>query len=452
MYGYPRKILVFTLVSFFFLGCFNPKENRDKVLPANTIPSSKAKHKYTNSYNILEYLKKINKQFLPPVVKQYFDEKGNIKAELVDNRTVKFFTAEEKYARLVQIKLLKTGDNKDVLFISGIKKDSLNYQSYFYALGRQGNQFPNITLLIIPDKVIQIFKLELNTAFHYHHLYNFWAYISDASNYALDFDFHGDNAYVSSCFLSMGGTPEQCKVIMQLIWTGSKFIFKLITPKSDDNGLLSSQELEKVRRYISLEEAFKEPENVYILDLQDNGLTKLPDNISVFSHLQILILSNNYLDSLPTAIGSLPNLQVLRADGNHLKALPREMGNLRNLTELTLANNRLTWIPYEFARLEKLQKLDLSYNRLHVLAFDMSGLQKLYSLELQGNRLEKVPSQIFKLKNLIYLDLSENPIKVIPREFIFMKKLQYLVISKTLIDSSQVNYLRLKRPDLQIVY
>ena len=446
-----NKIITNILIlSLLFIGCFKSQEGPNKLTSSNN--ATHEQKTISTPPQIIDFLKQIDKQYLPPIVQNYFKKHGDVSIYLIDKQTIKFYENKGSSAHFAQIKLLKTSNNKEIIFINGIEKDSLKYESYFYALLRQKNNFPNITLLIIPDQVIQIFKLELNTQIVYRRLGNFWAYISDSSSYALDFDFHGDNAYVSRCFLTMGGKPEMCNVIMNFIWIGNKFTFKMLFSNTQSSNLLSEEELEQVRRYTSLDKALIDPENVYIIDLQGENLQKLPSDIGLFKHLQILILTDNNLDSLPDELGQLTNLQVLRAENNRIKYLPSSLGNLTNMTELSLANNQISWIPYEYARLINLQKLDLSNNNLQILAFDMSGLQNLYSLELAYNKFKKVPSQIFKLKKLLYLDLSYNPIKLIPREFLFMPSLQYLIITGTEIDSSQINYLKLKRPNLQVVY
>ncbi len=445
-----RLFVNILVISLLFVGCFKSQQGAHKLINSANVGTEQKSAPVQPP--ILDFLKTINKQYLPALVKDYFEQKNNIQINVLDNYTVKFYQKKGTTADMVQVKLLLTTSNKAVLFINGIRKDSLFYQSYFYSLLKQNNQYPNVTLMIMPEQVIQIFKIELNTQLLYRRLGNFWAYMTDSSSYAMDFDFHGENAYVSRCFLTMGGKPEMCNVIVRLIWTGNKFIFRLVSSRPASKGLLSEDELERVRRYTSLDQAFIDPEDVYILDLQGENIDHIPTSFTAFTHLQILILSDNNLDSLPDELGQLQNLQVLRADNNNISYISPAIGNLRNLTELSLSGNKISWVPYEFARLESLEKLDLSQNQLQVLAFDMADLQHMYSLEIAGNKFSSVPSQIFKLKKLLYLDISNNPIKVIPREFIFMPSLQYLVITGTKIDSSQVNYLKIKRPNLQVIY
>ena len=436
-------------ITFLFLGCFKSQDRANKISPNNITTKQK---KEEISIEVIDLLEKIDKKYLPQIIQKYFKGSNDVKLEIIDNTAIKFYYEQGAHANLVQVKLLKSLNNRYILFINGVKKDSLKYQSFFYALLKQNTDYPNITLLIIPDQIIQVFKLELNVSIVYSRLGSFWAYLSDSSSYALDFDFHGDNAYISKCFLSFGGKKEVCNIFARFIWTGNKFIFKIVSSNNQSSELLSLEELEHVRRFTSINKALVDPENVYIIDLQGANINYLPNTIVLFKHLQILVLSDNNLDSLPDVLGELKNLQVLRAENNHISYLPPSLGNLTNLLELSLSNNNIKWVPYEYARLINLQKLDLSNNNIEFLAFDMGRLQKLYSLELSNNKLEKVPTQIFKLKNLLYLDLSYNPIKVIPREFLFMPSLQYLILTGTNIDSAQINYLKLKRPNLQVVY
>ncbi len=452
---FSKISLVFTLFLLALLfGCKeSQKTNPAKLTPPQTKLNQSSQQAQTGKeQKIIQILKNTDLSRFPSVVELYFRGNQNIQIAYLDNTTLKLISKlDNNNLSVVQIHLLDSQNNNHIIFINATKRDSLLYSNYYYVLSVFKNKTQNITLYVVPEEIPQILKLELGTEFHYQKLGNFWAYITENTHYLLDFNFFGNVCFVQKCFLSAQNHKQNCKKIVKLTWTGNKFAFKLIDYKRNSN-LLTSEQLDKVKRYTNLDVALANPSKVYILDLDGKGISKLPPDIKYLKKLQILILSNNNLDSLPEEIGELSNLQILRAENNNIAYIPKSLGFLYYLEELNLANNRLNWIPYEFANLKNLEKLNVSGNELDVLAFDMSNLQNLYSINLSKNKFEKIPYQIFKLKHLIYLDLSNNPVKVLPRELIDMHSLQYLVIKNTLIDTNQIKYLKLKRQDLQIIY
>ncbi len=442
------RTLIFLLFIIFNLSC---KETHKNITSKPSSLHNVAKEYKASDPAIIRVLRAMDLSYFPPVLRLYFEGNKMIKTDYVDNTTLRIKSAIENKSILLQIKLLTNNDNSYVFFVNAIKQDSLVYNSYFYVVQYSNSRVENITLYVIPEDFLQILRLEFKTEFLYKKLGNFWAYISNQSHSALDFSFYGNIALVKQCFLFTAEKKYKCNAFLKLIWTGQKFIFKLLKDSSSA-GLLDEKQLDKVKRFTSLQEALINPEQVYILDLNGKGLKTLPDQIVRLKRLQILILSNNSLERLPEQIGQISHLQILRADHNKLKTVPKSMGNLFYLQELDLSHNQIAWIPYEFANLKHLEKLSLAYNDLDVLAFNMSNLDYLFSLNLSHNKFSKVPYQVFNLKNLVYLDLSYNPIKVLPREFIDMSQLQYLIIKNTLVDTSQVRYLQLKRKDLKIIF
>ncbi len=451
------KIKLFIpFISLLLAFSFSCRENAgSKTTDVSTIPQIKPKKQnvsQSKDYTIVKILKKIDKSHFPPIINQYLNGNPNIKVSYIDNSKIILSTGSGSNFYDLQVKLIENPDKKLIFFINGIKRDSLNFQSYFYVLEYDRGNFQNITLYVFPESVNQIIKLELESDLHYAHLGNFWAYLSGISHYALNFEFFGNVCIIKRCFLSTSNNTDNCKQFLRLTWNGSNFSFKLVDQLPSKSPLLSAKELDQVMRYSTFDDALANPKSVYILDLDGKGISTLPAQLVLLEKLQILVLNNNYLDSLPDMIGDLSHLQIIRAENNNIKYIPKSIGYLYYLEELDLANNKISWLPYEMANLKNLEKLNVSGNRLQVLAFDMSNMQHLVSIDISKNQFEKIPYQIFKLKNLIYLDLSNNPIKILPRELIDMKSLQYLIIKNTLIDTNQIKYLKVKRQDLQIIY
>ncbi|EMY24618.1 leucine rich repeat protein [Leptospira interrogans serovar Australis str. 200703203] len=111
----------------------------------------------------------------------------------------------------------------------------------------------------------------------------------------------------------------------------------------------------KPGEYTDLEEAFKNPKDVLVLNYRDNEenpLKTLPKEIGNLQNLKELYLSANEITTLPPEIGNLKNLQVLSLNGNRLETIPKEIGNLKNLKELSIEWNKLQTLPKEIGNLK----------------------------------------------------------------------------------------------------
>lgn len=114
-----------------------------------------------------------------------------------------------------------------------------------------------------------------------------------------------------------------------------------------------------------------------LLDLSNQGLTKVPDNVFNMTNLQELNISNNKITgALQSQIGQLKNLKVLNASNNLMTGVPAEVGQLTNLQILNLSNNQLTGLPNELGNLKNLQTFNISGNNYSTQ--DLNGIiQKL---------------------------------------------------------------------------
>lgn len=135
--------------------------------------------------------------------------------------------------------------------------------------------------------------------------------------------------------------------------------------------------------YENLEEALKNPDKVYRLDLRKNKLKTFPLEILKFKNLQELDLSKNKLDSLPEQIGTLTNLHLLNVSGNNLEYLPDSIGELINLKKLVASRNSLQALPKRIGDLQHLEILDLWENNLSVFPEEMRKLKKLRWMDLR---------------------------------------------------------------------
>ncbi|PKP36096.1 MAG: hypothetical protein CVT98_09180 [Bacteroidetes bacterium HGW-Bacteroidetes-15] len=149
-------------------------------------------------------------------------------------------------------------------------------------------------------------------------------------------------------------------MLKQLFSFISIFLFATIVNAQ----LLDSLSLEEKYEYTSLEEALKNPKDVYKLNLKRKKIIDLPKEIYQLSNLQILILRNNKITDIPISINKLVNLQYLDLSRNKIKEVPAEMFDLINLKSLSLSQNEIEFLPKEISKLENLEYLDLWGNQI----------------------------------------------------------------------------------------
>ena len=135
--------------------------------------------------------------------------------------------------------------------------------------------------------------------------------------------------------------------------------------------LLNAEQLEREKWFYSIDEAMRDPNNVYKLSLEDTKLTFFPMEVRRFPNLQVLNLSDNKIKKIPIEIADLTNLQILILTKNKLRVLPDEMKELANLEKLYLGKNRFVAIPAWVGGLSKLRHMDLSFNNLTSYEIDL---------------------------------------------------------------------------------
>lgn len=166
--------------------------------------------------------------------------------------------------------------------------------------------------------------------------------------------------------------------------------------------------MDKVRSVI-LDAARRKVEE---LDLNNRGITTLPPEIGLLTHLRRLKISNSY--------GTEPK--------NHIISLPAEIKELRNLSELDLSKNGLTALPKNLGELKSLSSLDASENNLQSLPEDFGQLNQLTEVTLYGNDFTSFPAELFQLRKLESINLARNPIPLIPSAIDKLKKLQVFIM------------------------
>jgi Leucine-rich repeat (LRR) protein len=176
---------------------------------------------------------------------------------------------------------------------------------------------------------------------------------------------------------------------------------------------LDSSQLNK--EFFSLDEALKNPINVYRLDLSNQNIDFSDTMWSIFTNLQYLSLKNDHLKEIPSGSGYLKSLTVLDLSGNDFTVLPSTFVNLVNLKELYINDDKY----FQFDKnipilmnLPNLISLHVENDGLTSLPKDVFRLSHLESLYLNNNQFKNIPIELKELKTLKYLDLHDNKFKL----------------------------------------
>ncbi len=109
----------------------------------------------------------------------------------------------------------------------------------------------------------------------------------------------------------------------------------------------------------TIPESLRKFEKLYILNLENVGLKKIPDWINELK-LDFLCLNGNELEELPNSITDLNYLGILDLSNNSLSSIPESLGNM-GFQFLNLDNNQLKTIPLSFLNIE-VDELELQGN------------------------------------------------------------------------------------------
>ncbi|KAK9763610.1 hypothetical protein K7432_009557 [Basidiobolus ranarum] len=177
---------------------------------------------------------------------------------------------------------------------------------------------------------------------------------------------------------------------------------------------------------------------VKILNLSHNRFTEFPEELNLFTSLEVLDLSHNTITGgLPKGLPkALTRLKVLRLHGNQITELPETLGEITQLETLILGSifggNQLQSFPEKcISRLVKLKELDLTQNLLVSLPSDIGHFESaLERLAVSGNRLLSLPCSIGLCRLLRSLDLSRNSLLDLPIEITDLNGLETLDLTE----------------------
>jgi RNA polymerase sigma factor (sigma-70 family) len=165
-------------------------------------------------------------------------------------------------------------------------------------------------------------------------------------------------------------------------------------------------------RYTTWDEAYKEPDSVQWLDLQNQNLNDFTEKIKPFLKIKALELTEYGITELPSGIEQLKNLQRLNLRHNHLVQLPSDLVQLTQLRNLNLSKNAWQELPEVAGQLPALQKLNLSENPALYFSQALQVLGKSKTLDhliLNKNNINLLPKEISHLSYLVALELGKNP-------------------------------------------
>ncbi|MDD2729830.1 leucine-rich repeat-containing protein kinase family protein [Malikia sp.] len=155
-------------------------------------------------------------------------------------------------------------------------------------------------------------------------------------------------------------------------------------------------------------EIFELADQLEILDLSGNALTKLPDDLPRLHRLRVLFCSDNPFTELPEVLGRCEQLEMVGFKSCRIETVAGAALPSR-LRWLILTDNRIEQLPPEIGRCDRLQKLALAGNRLRALPSEMAACHNLELLRISANRLAELPGWLLALPRLSWLAGAGNP-------------------------------------------
>lgn len=167
------------------------------------------------------------------------------------------------------------------------------------------------------------------------------------------------------------------------------------------------------RTYTSLQEALKEPQQVYRLKLTKlDNRDSLPEELFTLTELRELTIKGCKLCVLNQNIDKLTKLESLNLDKNKLVRLPETIGNLQKLKFLCISRNLMETLPESISKMTELTYIDAWDNPLYILPESIKSLQKtLKTLDLRQIPLTKsefkVMQELLPFTEILFTDICE---------------------------------------------
>ncbi len=186
------------------------------------------------------------------------------------------------------------------------------------------------------------------------------------------------------------------------------------------------------------------------LDLSQSELTKLPDDLALYTNLEELDLSSNPIEYLGSDILKLKNLKCIKLNHCINIDLNQALSYLKNvpLEKLEVNNALLTYIPSGLLDCKSLKELSIKSNYIQTIPEEFALDTRLRILNIADNQIDTLPHTFKAMRWLKNLNLSNNPCLNTPKTYATLKDLNALELLElngaTLItdDLSELSHLK----------
>ncbi|KAK2143594.1 hypothetical protein LSH36_827g00044 [Paralvinella palmiformis] len=168
-------------------------------------------------------------------------------------------------------------------------------------------------------------------------------------------------------------------------------------------------------------------QQVSVLDLRDNKISKLPEQIALLQQLERLDVSNNDISQLPFVLGTMNKLKCIVLDGNPMKSIRRDIV-MRGTNELKkYLKSRLAETPNDVT--EKAQGLRKSKGMSGIIAGPQEGVDAFSvhstkALDYSGKKAGFVPADLWPVAEQAHVNavnLNKNLLPEIPKELSLLR-------------------------------
>jgi len=450
-------VLVFILTIFVFGSCSHSNSNDVSNLDSTNIDSTNIDSINWDTIDVtiflMEDIKTIDKKFLPSKLYRIINSKlPKCYNDIIDNYTVIFEIPTHYY---FFTKVFWDKNNTKYYCISGLERDTIKNKtiSYFYFLKYEKDKWKNVSHILLPSYAIDIIELQTNININYKRVHpkeKLYAFNSVDSINGIIINFEDSLCDFNLTNIMAADTIRET-TFLELVWNRELFEIKDIA-RSLSNGLLSDMQLSKEKIYTSFNQAIRDSNLVYILDLSGQNITEIPKEINKLANLQVFIFQNNNVVKLPVEIGDLKKLQIIKGDNNLLTYLPYEIGFCSNLYEMSFKNNKIYTLPNSFDKLKKMGKINLDYNSFKDFPPQILMLKKLVSCNISNNYINYLPAEISNLRRLSYFNLANNLFDDVPNQIAALPNLKEINITGNNFNQKKLSLVKNLIPNVVIIF
>ena len=139
------------------------------------------------------------------------------------------------------------------------------------------------------------------------------------------------------------------------------------------------------KEYNDINTALKHKHDVLSLNLENQGLSELPDELVELDRIESINLLGNYFESFPKVLSRMKSLKEISLSSNNLSYVGPEIGELANLRILYINFNEIDSLPREIGKLKNLQYLEMGCNPINTLPEEIKNLTQLQELHIDNS-------------------------------------------------------------------